>query len=218
MRSTQKPPTVSDDYRAVDIYRRAADIIHAQGFNATSMGDIADAVDLTKGGLYYYIKGKKALLFAIMDYAMGRLETEVLTRAEGQTQPQTRLATLVSGHLGVVLSDPSALSILVDEEENLGDEHRSKIVERKQRYSMVLRTAIHDADDGGDGSIDPSVAAFSILGMIHGVVRWYQPRGRLSQQDLVAQMTHFVLRGLATPVAGAPKVDPGLADFSLIDP
>lgn len=62
MPSFQKPPTVNDDERAQDIYRRAAEIIYEKGFEATSMGDIADSVDLTKGGLYYYIKGKQALL------------------------------------------------------------------------------------------------------------------------------------------------------------
>ncbi|MEM8995810.1 MAG: helix-turn-helix domain-containing protein, partial [Acidobacteriota bacterium] len=97
MPSFQKPPTVSDDYRAVDIYRKAASIIYEKGFNATSMGDIADAVDLTKGGLYYYIKGKKALLFAIMNFAMDLLESEVLSPARQAADPHRRLARRVAG-------------------------------------------------------------------------------------------------------------------------
>ena len=70
MPTYQKPPTVNDDARAVDIYREAARIISEKGFDATSMGDIAETVDLTKGGLYYYIKGKKALLYAIMNFVL----------------------------------------------------------------------------------------------------------------------------------------------------
>ena len=95
----QKPPTVSDDYRAQDIYREAAQVIYAKGFDATSMGDIANAVDLTKGGLYYYIKGKKALLFAIMNFAMELMEREVLTPAQAEHNPLQRLTSIIAGHV-----------------------------------------------------------------------------------------------------------------------
>ena len=47
--------------RADDILRAAAEIICRKGFDATSMSEIARAVDLTKAGLYYYIRGKQDL-------------------------------------------------------------------------------------------------------------------------------------------------------------
>lgn len=200
MPSFQKPPTVSDDYRAVDIYRKAASIIYEKGFNATSMGDIAEAVDLTKGGLYYYIKGKKALLFAIMNFAMDLLEGEVLAPAQEERDPQRRLAGIVGRHTRIVMQDPSALSILVYEEENLSREHREKILVRKREYARILRDSIQAVLDlQPDGpKVDPVVAAYSFLGMIHWVVRWYKPTGRLSRDEVVEQMTHLALNGLMT--------------------
>lgn len=45
--------------RTIDIYTKAAEIFHEQGFDATSMSSIAAAVDLTKAGLYYYIESKR---------------------------------------------------------------------------------------------------------------------------------------------------------------
>ena len=74
-----------DGERAGAIYRTAARMIHEQGFDATSMSQIADAVQLTKPGLYYYVKGKKELLFAIMGFAMDFLESEVVRPAEAIT-------------------------------------------------------------------------------------------------------------------------------------
>lgn len=199
MPSFQKPPTVSDDYRAVDIYRKAADVIYDKGFNATSMGDIAEAVDLTKGGLYYYIKGKKALLFAIMNFAMDLLEAEVLQPVSQESDPERRLAKLFGGHLRVVINDPSALTILVYEEDNLTGEHRAKILKRKQEYDQVLRDAIQAVLDRHDGGhqIDPKIAAFSFLGMIHWVVRWFHhDGGTMSRDEVVEQMTRLAMHGL----------------------
>lgn len=202
MASFQKPPTVSDDYRAVDIYRKAAAIIYEKGFNATSMGDIAEAVDLTKGGLYYYIKGKKALLFAIMNFAIDQLEQEILADVREEPDPERRLALLVAGHVRVVIQDPSAMSILVYEEENLTTEHAAKILERKEEYDTMLRDSIREvlANTGNPGGLDPQVVTYSLLGMIHWVVRWYKPSG-LDRQQVVHQITHLVLHGILSPFA-----------------
>ena len=194
----QKPPTVSDDYRAVEIYREAADIIFGKGYDATSMGDIAQAVDLTKGGLYYYIKGKKALLYAIMDFAMNRLEAEVLEPARKEEDPDQRLAILLSGHVELVLEDASAMAIMVEEEEGLEEKHRSQIRQRKEAYSEFLSdtiTAVLEAHDRS-ARMDSDVAAKSSLGMIHWVVRWYQPSGRLSGEEVVDQITNLIMHGM----------------------
>ncbi|MEM8934395.1 MAG: TetR/AcrR family transcriptional regulator [Acidobacteriota bacterium] len=198
MPSFQKPPTVSDDYRAVDIYRKAADVIYDKGFNATSMGDIAEAVDLTKGGLYYYIKGKKALLFAIMNFAMDLLETEIMVGARQEPDPEARLAQIVGGHIRVVINDPSALTILVYEEENLSSEHRGKILKRKQEYDEMLRSTIQAVLDrrGGSKPIDAKIAAYSFLGMMHWVVRWFHSDGSISRDEVIDQMTRLALHGL----------------------
>ncbi|MEM7350709.1 MAG: TetR/AcrR family transcriptional regulator [Acidobacteriota bacterium] len=209
MRPTKKPPTVSDDYRTRTIYRQAAQVISKKGFGATSMGDIANAVDLTKGGLYYYIKGKQALLFAIMNDAMERLETEVMAPAAGEPDAERRLSALVSGHIRLVMRDPSAMTILVTEDEGLDDEHRAKIAARKKDFPRMLRECIEEilAKQHPIPSVDSTVAAYSLLGMIHWVVRWYKTESRLSEGELVEQLTHLALYGIIPlPVTATAKI------------
>ena len=57
-----------DNERLRRILERAARVICQQGFEATSMQEIAVACGLTKAGLYHHIKTKDALLLAIMSY------------------------------------------------------------------------------------------------------------------------------------------------------
>ena len=198
MPSYPKPPTVNDDARAVDIYRQAARLINERGFRATSMGDIAETVDLTKGGLYYYIKGKNALLYAIMSYAMDRLENEVLAPAEDIDDPAERLASLLSNHLRLVLDEPDAMSILSNEEEGLTKDHRPKVRQRKRAYTRFLGLCINAVFEarGMKAHVDANIAAYSILGMMQWVVRWYPSSEGFSPEDLVEQMTHLALYGL----------------------
>lgn len=199
MANLSKPPTLNDDQRAVDIYRKAALIIREKGFGATSMGDIAEAVDLTKGGLYYYIKGKEALLFAIMCFAIDRLEKRVLLPATEIEDPVKRVAWIISGHLGVVLDEPSAMIILADEEEALEAVHRQKIVERKARYVSFVRDSLATLSEERDLDSDsnPEVAAQSLLAMLEGAVRWYDPdQWSVPREAVERQIALMALRSL----------------------
>ena len=50
-----------------------------------------------------------------------------------------------------------------------------------------------------------AVAAYSVLGMVHGVLGWYLTDGDLSQEQLIEQIREMALRGLvATPPTKGP--------------
>ncbi|MHC5022045.1 MAG: TetR/AcrR family transcriptional regulator, partial [Planctomycetota bacterium] len=51
--------------------------------------------------------------------------------------------------------------------------------------------------------IDPTVAAYSILGVINWVARWYQTAGSLDHEQIAAQITLMVLQGLAPQLPAA---------------
>ena len=210
MPTYQKPPTVNDDARAIDIYREAARIISEKGFDATSMGDIAETVDLTKGGLYYYIKGKKALLYAIMNFVLDLLEEDVVAFAAEEEDADQRLASLLSGYVRLVIDEPSAMYILVSEEEGLDVAYRPKVMERKKAFTDFLRDSIVAVleKQSRTPELDPSVAAHSVLGMVHGVVLWYKTECVLGTEELIDQITQLALRGLIAdpPATPDPKV------------
>lgn len=210
MPTYQKPPTVNDDARAVDIYREAARIISEKGFDATSMGDIAETVDLTKGGLYYYIKGKKALLYAIMNFVLDLLEEDVIAISREEDDQDRRLASLLAGYVRLVIDEPSAMNILVNEEEGLDVSYRPKVMERKKAFADFLRDSIVGVLEKQDRTpeLDPTVAAHSVLGMVHGVVLWYKTECDLGPDELIDQVTQLALRGLIVdpPATPDPKV------------
>lgn len=163
-----KPPTISDDYRSADLYRQAADIFHEKGFASTTMDDLAESVDLSQGGLYYYIKGKAALLFAIMGYALDRLETEVLQEARRQEDPEECLSWLLQGYLSLVLEEPGAMSLLHSEEESLDEEHRRRVASRKGLFMGFFRDLIESIFYAvGAAEMEPEEAAETLLSRLH---------------------------------------------------
>ena len=56
----------TSDTRRTQILLEAAHTFVRQGYNGTSMNELAERCSITKPGLYYHFKGKQDLLFAIM--------------------------------------------------------------------------------------------------------------------------------------------------------
>ena len=209
MRSGRKSRTAGDDRRARTIYRLAAEVIHKRGFDATSMGDIANAVGLTKGGLYYYIESKQELLFAIMNEALELLEQEVTGPAGRERDPKRRLAALVSGRVRLVLDNTAIMTVLATERDALDAEHRAKLAACRDDYPLMLRDCIERilAKQDPAPRVDAAVAAHSLLGMIHWVVRWHQAGNGMTEDELVTQLTHLALYGiLPLPTASHSKI------------
>ena len=132
------------------------------------MDELAEFVDLSQGGLYYYIKGKKALLFAIMSHALDRLEAEVLSDARRLEDPAESLAFLLRGYLGLVQEEPSVMFLLHGEEASLENGHRTRIKSRKGLFVGFLTDVIASLLYGLDRTeVDPAAAALTALDRLH---------------------------------------------------
>lgn len=199
--ATLEPPADSlslfTDERAGAIYRTAARMIYEKGFDATSMNELAAAVDLTKPGLYYYVKGKKELLYAIMSFALDLLDARVVAPATAESDPAARLETIVREHARLLTHEGGAVAILIDEVAGLAPEQREKIVERKRAYFDLIRDTLDAlAAAGRLRAVDTTVAAFSLIGMVMWLSRWYAAEGRLSPSRVVADVTAIAVAGV----------------------
>ena len=94
----RRQPVPRLDNRRAEICRTAAQIIREQGYDATSVNDIAHALGITKAGLYHYISSKEALLFEIMSFGMDQIEAEVVAPLAGVRDPEERLRQILIRH------------------------------------------------------------------------------------------------------------------------
>ncbi|HEX6087580.1 MAG TPA: TetR/AcrR family transcriptional regulator [Thermoanaerobaculia bacterium] len=185
------------DSRAAEVYRTAAQIILARGYDATSVSDIADALGITKAGLYHYIKGKTELLFEIMKYGFEELEREVIVPARGIGDPEARLRFIIGAHAHLVLRGDGAVTIMVDEGRALTSAQNRTITRLKRQYVDTLRGTLDELQSEGKlKQVDTTVAAFSIAGAINWLSRWYKPEGKLSAEEIAANVAEMVFHGV----------------------
>ena len=205
MRTLKNPFSVSasdEPDRLAEIYRAAAQIICDKGYDATSMNDIAEAVGITKSGLYHHVSGKRNLLFSIMNFGMDSLEEQVIIPAKAFDDSEQRLRTIIRNHVQLITSRSTIkgnnpVTILVDEVGGLTLAQRRKIDQRKRAYVDLIRETLSRLKQEGKlRDLDVTAATFSLLGMILWLSRWYSPEGRLAPEQLSQEVTKMALCGL----------------------
>jgi AcrR family transcriptional regulator len=210
MSTTKNPFSVSasaEPDRLADIYRAAARIICDKGYDATSMNDIAEAVGITKSGLYHHVSGKRNLLFSIMNFGLDSLEEQVINPVRGIVDAERRLRTIILNHVHLITSRSTPqgnnpVSIIVDEVGGLTPAQRRKTDQRKRAYVDLIRETLKQLKTEGKLSdVDLDAATYSLLGMILWVARWYNLDGRLTPEQVSEEVTRISLGGLLRPEA-----------------
>jgi AcrR family transcriptional regulator len=196
------PPIWRREERADHIYRVAAEVMCQKGYEATSMNDIADSVGLTKAGLYHYIRGKEDLLFQIMSYGMDMVDQDAIAPAKQVEDALERLRTIVSRHFKRVLEVGGAVSILLDEMYALTPAHRRAIKARKRAYFDLVRETLDQlAAEGKLRGVSPTVATFSLFGMVNWVSRWYRRDGKLGSDEILGDLVEIALNSVLKETA-----------------
>lgn len=201
-KKSSKSSTLTEPGRLGEIYRVAAQIICEKGYDATSMNDIAEAVGITKAGIYHHIPGKKDLLFRIMNFGLDELDEEVIIPAQAITDAEQRLRAIITSHVQLITNRSTRqgnnpITIVVDEVAGLAPAHRRKIDQRKRAYVNLIRETLKQLKDEGKlNDVDVTAAAFSLLGMIIWLSRWYSPEGRLTPEQVAEEITNIALGGL----------------------
>lgn len=184
---TKRPtPIWRKEDRADHIYRVAAEVMCRKGYEATSMNDIADAVGLTKAGIYHYIRGKEQLLFEIMNFAMDMVDEDVIAPAREIADAEQRLHTIIERHVKRILEVGGSVTKLLEEMSSLTPAHQRTVRNRKRAYfELVKQTLEQLGSEGKLRDVSPTVATFSLFGMILWISRWYRRDGELAPHEVL---------------------------------
>jgi TetR/AcrR family transcriptional regulator, cholesterol catabolism regulator len=186
--------------RRREIDEVASELFHANGYAATSVRDIAKALDIQGASLYAHVASKEDVLWSIVDGAATAFETKAdeAVADTATSDPVERLAALVEAHVDVVTADPERASVFVTEWRHLSSERRAAIASRRDAYEAGFRAVIDDGTAvGAFRPTDTALAATFILTALNGIATWYRPGGRLSADRIADNYIDLALRSLS---------------------
>jgi AcrR family transcriptional regulator len=193
------PQTAEAKQKLREICRIAARVFYEKGYDGASMQDIAEAVGLTKAGLYHHVGSKDRLLFEIMNYGMDILDETVLQKVKDISDPREKLRQTIIGHIDLIVrARDMEITVILHENRSLRGLLRKKINARKKAYIQYLEGLISQVQQqpGAKPLLAPRLAAFGLLGIINWLYQWYRPEGPIKQNELAEAYVNFFFRGL----------------------
>jgi AcrR family transcriptional regulator len=182
--------------RRDEILYAAGQLFSRQGFHATSMRDLARAVNLQGGSLYAHIESKEEVLFELVNHAADKFLKSAET-APTDLSPKEQLAHLIRGHLEVIACELDNATVFFHEWKFLKPELQARIKTRRDRYEEHFHKTIAAGVASGHFRVeDTRLATLFVLSALNWTYHWYQPQGRLSLKALSSQYCNLVFRTL----------------------
>jgi AcrR family transcriptional regulator len=179
--------------RLIDV---SIDLFSRKGFKGTSIRDIAAEMGMTTSNIYHYFGTKAGLLSAIERQTLEPLIKEFRRIASLELPPLDRFKLLIRTHLTFQDSHRNESKIFSLREESFP--HGKKDLNKKFQTEtfFIYRSEIERllASMGREGN--STIAAFSTLGAVVWVLRWYNPEGSSSLEEVIEAISEHVLYGI----------------------
>jgi len=144
-----------------------------KGFYATSIADLAEAVEMTKGALYHHFENKDAIFFAVIE-AIRKTWREMVGR--DVLKPRNaldRLGALLDSHARLIEENEAfclVLSGLITEMEGVNPAFLKKLQQIYADLISFIEQIVGKGKEAGQlrSDLDPKLTALAIVGTLRG--------------------------------------------------
>jgi len=180
----------------IDILKAAAKAFRKLGYHGATVEEIAAALHMKKGNLYYYFRNKEEILFACHQYSLDRLMQLLDDVEQSGVQADQKLRRLVAAFVHTILDELHGTALLLDLEA-LTPAHLKAVITRRDRFERGVRQVLEDGiAEGHFGAGDPKLLAFAMFGAVNWIPRWFSPEGPATSQQIADLFADFFIRGL----------------------
>ncbi|MDT0193885.1 TetR/AcrR family transcriptional regulator [Arthrobacter sp. AB6] len=183
-------------YDQQSVLRIAVDVFNRHGYDATSMGILADNLGISKSAIYHHVPSKGDLLKLALDHALGGLEAILDEPQAASGAADARLEFVLRRTVAVLVDRLPFVTLLLRLRGNTEIERDA--LERRRAFDHKVAGLISAARDEGSlrQDIDPRTVTRLLFGMINSIVEWYKPGGSLSPERLADDVITMAFDGL----------------------
>jgi len=184
----------------------AARQINDFGAGAVNLNAVAKAAGLSRNALYYYISDRSDLAFLCFQQSCETMAEDLALAVETSSEPHEQLEAFIQS----TLSPNGPPVAVLGEHDFLPEPHRTVIetatVEITRKIECIIKAGINT---GSFRSINPSIAAHCLIGMINWVrlsARWLgEPSNREYRLDLARGIRNIFFHGWASETSAKPR-------------
>jgi TetR/AcrR family transcriptional regulator len=201
-----RPRSADHDLKRRAILDHSAGLFAQNGYDRTSMAEVAAACGVSKALLYHYYASKETLLFDIISVHLQEL-LDATQAIDTSLPPRERLRALVGALLDAYRDADQEHKIQINEMGKLPPERLTVLIGMERDLVATFAEAI--------AQVLPAIArsktllkpvTMSLFGMLNWHYMWFREGGTMSREDYADLATTLLIEGaqaLAAPAQSA---------------
>ena len=183
--------------RLIDVAKR---LVQEHGSDLVTLRDIAAAARMKAGSIYYHFESRDEIIRAVLADGVGRATvavTEAIAQAGPDSSPLDRLHAALRAHLKYTVQEhfSSRLKAIRRLPKRLRDHH----MKQERDYAAIFTGLLREAEKQGLLRAGYNLSVVRMLGMgaMTWVAEWYDPKGKMTLDDIAAELMRLLLGGIA---------------------
>ncbi|MGO1545643.1 MAG: TetR/AcrR family transcriptional regulator [Gulosibacter sp.] len=179
-----------------DVITAAVRLFNQHGYEATTVGMIAEQLGVSKSAIYHHVASKEDLLASALDRALSSLEGMLAESVAQSTSTVDRLEAVLRGTVRVLIEELESVTLLLRLRGNTALERQA--LERRRTFDRSVTALVAAADDAEAlrSDIDPRLVTRVVFGMVNSLIEWYRPGGTISADEIGDTIVEIVFNGL----------------------
>jgi len=182
------PHTMREDVRAFKcgiILNTAIEVFYINGYQNSSVDDIAAAMSVTKAVIYYNFNSKEVVLEQIIDRSIALTHENIDHGITAGRTPAQKLALLCFFYAIHIFKNQKMVAVYFREERSFSAALRRRTTMMEKSVDEKVAAILNAGVVSGEFlRCDTRLMAITIMGMISMSFHWYREGGRLSTEAL----------------------------------
>ncbi len=182
-----------------EIIAAASKLFVEKGFEKTTMEDIANALDIRKGSLYYHIQSKAEIFYEILKLSLQESSKRMEKVQKSKMEPEDKLRNIIATHFDNILKFSLEYQILLNERRYMLNRKQEKHIRKKMKaYENTIFEVLKEGSDAKvfREDLNPRVITAGIMGVGNAVYKWFSLNGPLKFQEVAAMYIEASINGI----------------------
>jgi AcrR family transcriptional regulator len=205
-RTRKKNVRKSREDRTTAILQAARKVFEERGYEAATIAQIAERVDVVEGTVLHYFTTKRALVIGLIEAFYADITSRLVEQIKGVRGVRHQLYFVIWSHLSVLRENGPLCAVILREARNLDPVLTQEVHDKNRQYTNVVREIVAQGIQSGE--IRPDASAPMIRNIIFGTTEHYFwdkliGNANLDTKQLAAQLTQLIYEGI---VAHPPAI------------
>ncbi|MEE8197169.1 MAG: TetR/AcrR family transcriptional regulator [Acidiferrobacterales bacterium] len=175
MRAHSTTTAPRQDNRRQQLLGTAARLFRQHGYHATSMRDIASAVGMLPGSIYYHFASKDELLVTVYREGVSRIAERLDAAVAGKKEPWQQLEAACIAHLQTVLDHSDYAQVVIRVLPDDAPAVRVRLAALRDQYEERFKDLVAALDL--PAYVDRHYLRLLLLGALNWSQVWYRRGG-----------------------------------------